>query len=550
IVGLDTIANVTETLKRTVKDEAGDIWEAPDFVKKLIEQGSLGRKSGAGFYKMIKNADGSKQKLVLDWKTGDYRPEEKPRFESLGKALKTHDPAEKAKILLREKDRATDYFNRVNAETLAYSSHRLGEIADSIADIDNALKWGFNAEAGPFEGWDLAGVPDTLALMREKGIEPGEWVKEMVDAGISTFYRVTDSGKEQYSPATKSYVPVQRPSDYLVLAEIKRDKRRVVLDNPGASIVDLGDGIACVEFHSTVNPKMNPIDEGMMVALGAALEIVPESFRGLVIHHQNQNFSAGANLNWLLAMSKDEKWDVLDSGVRAGQEGLQAARRSPLPVVTAPFGMTLGGGAEITMTGDRVCAHAELYIGQVEVGVGLVPGACGHLRLIERVLEGVDQPMNSNLPFLRRAFELIAMGKVSASAAHAREMGFLRTVDNIELNRDRQLWTAKRMAIALDEEGYQPPRPRTYQLPGNNGLVTLQAFLHNMKVTHWASEHDTKIGMKIANVLCGGDTTLANPVTEERILELEREAFLSLCGERKSQERMEHMLKTGKPLRN
>jgi len=550
LVGLDTIANVTETLRKTVHDEAGDIWKLPDFITKMLKEGRLGRKSGAGFYKMVKAPDGSKQKLVLDWKTGEYRPAQKPRFASLGRALSTHDPAEKARILLTVKDRATEYYNRVTAETLAYASHRYGEIADSLTDIDNAMKWGFNAEAGPFEGWDLAGVTEMLALMKEKGIEPAPWVTEMVDSGVKSFYRITETGKQEYHPPTKHFVDVKRPADYLVLAEIKQRKGAVVFENAGASIVDIGDGVACVEFHSTVNPKLNPIDPGMGEALGKSLEIVPKDFRALVIHHQQQHFSAGANIYWLLEMSRAKRWSEIEASVRAFQEGLQASRRAPFPVVTAPFGMTLGGGAEIAMAGDRVCAHAELYMGQVEPGVGLVPGGCGHLRMLERVLDDLDQPLNSNLPFLRKAFEVIAMAKVSTSADNARELGFLRPIDHIEMNRDRQLWTAKRMAIALAEEGYRPPLPRTFQLPGRDGIATLQSLLHNMKLTHWISEHDMKIGMHIARVLCGGETTLANPVTEERILELEREAFLSLCGEPKTQERLEHMLKTNKPLRN
>ena len=550
LVGIDTIAHTLVTLRNSVKDEAGDVFKLPDFVTRLIETGRLGRKTGAGFYKMVKAKDGGKQKLVLDWKTGEYRPDAKPRFPSLGKALKTHDPAKKAKILMSEKDRATEYLNRVSAETLVYASHRFGEIADSVADIDNAMKWGFNAEAGPFESWDMCGVPEILAMMKSKGMEPAQWVTEMADRGVTSFYRVTDTGKEQYNPASGAYEPVERPPTYLVLSEIKQQKGRVVYENPGASIVDLGDGVACVEFHSTINPKLNPIDEGMMEALSMAQGIVQKSFRGLVIHHQRESFSAGANLYWLLQMSMSHQWSIIEQAVRAGQEGLQASRRAPFPTVTAPFGMTLGGGAEIAMAGDRVCAHAELYMGLVEAGVGLVPGACGHLRVLEHVLEGIDEPMSSNLPFLQKAFELIAMAKVSTSAENARELRFLRAVDHIELNRDRQLWTAKRMVIALDEEGYRPPLPRTYQLPGRDGIVTFEAFLHNMQLTHWASPHDVKIGTHIATVLCGGDTTLANPVTEERILELEREAFLSLCGEPKTQQRIEHMLKTNKPLRN
>ncbi|BCW93916.1 MAG: putative 3-hydroxyacyl-CoA dehydrogenase [Thermoanaerobaculum sp.] len=550
LVGLDTMLHVVRTLREDLpNDEGQPYFQVPEFVTRMVEQKMLGRKSGAGFFKREKGANGEKQDFVLDWKTFNYRPKQRYDFPSLKATKNIHDPGERIKTLAFAEDRAGKFAWRVLRDTLAYTSRRLFEIADTIVDIDNALKWGFNWELGPFETWDALGVRTVVERMKAEGVSPAPWVEEMLASGAESFYRPGELRREYWDAAKKAYVPEPRPDTFLVLPEIKR-RNRIVYENPGASLIDLGDGIGCVEFHSAMQPKLNPIDDQIMEVMHKALEIGPREFRGLVIHHQAEQFCAGANLLMILEGATSQAWKAIDEMIRKFQGMTMGMRYAPIPVITAPFGFTFGGGAEITMGGDRVCALAETYIGLVEVGVGLVPAGAGHVFMLERVLEGIDEPILDNLPFIRKAFETIAMAKVATSAEEARELKYLRPCDHVELNRDQQLWTAKRMAIAMAEEGYRPPVPKTFRLPGRSGIATLRMILHNLKLTHNISSHDEKIATHIATILCGGDTTVNNPVSEQTILDLEREAFLSLCGEPKTQERIKYMLLNNKPLRN
>jgi len=385
--------------------------------------------------------------------------------------------------------------------------------------------------------------------MKAEGVKPAAWVAKMLEKGNESFYRDGAKGREYYDAKKKKYLPMPRPESFIVLSELKKLKPEVY-GNKGASLVDLGDGILCFEFHSAMQPKLNPIDDQILEVAGKAIEIAERDFRGLVVHHQAENFCAGANLVMVLEGAMSQQWNAINEMIGKFQGMTMGFKRASVPVVTAPFGFTFGGGCEITMGGDRACALAETYIGLVEVGVGLIPAGAGHVFMLERVLEGIDEPILSNLPFLRKAFETMAMAKVATSGDEARELKYLRPYDHVELNRDQQLWTAKRMAIGLAEQGYRPPLPRQFFLPGREGLATFKMFLHNMKLTHWVSAHDEKVAGHIANILCGGDTTINNPVSEETILELEREAFLSLCGEPKTQERIQFMLLNNKPLRN
>jgi 3-hydroxyacyl-CoA dehydrogenase len=550
LVGLDTTIHVVGTIREECpNDEARPAFGVPDFMTRMLENKQLGRKTKAGFFKREKGPKGENIDYTLDWKTGQYRLKAKLDAPSLKVTKGIHDPGARIKSLVNAPDRAGVFAWRITRDTLAYASRRLGEISDTIVDIDNGLKWGFAWELGPFETWDACGVEETLGRMKAEGVEPAPWVAEMLAAGVTSFYRDGAQRLEFYDPRTKSYAPVMRPESFLVLRELKK-RKPAVFENAGASMIDLGDGVACVEFHSTLQPKLNPIDRDIMDVMHKAIALAEKDFRGLVIHHQGEQFCAGANLLMILEGAQSQAWKLIDETVRGFQGMTLGLRRAGIPVVTAPFGFTFGGGAEITMGGDRVCALAETYMGLIEVGVGLVPAGGGHVYMLERVLEGVDEPVLSNLPFLRRAFEDIAMAKVATSAEEARELKYLRPFDHIEMNRDQQLWTAKRMAIALAEEGYRPPLPKKFSLPGREGLATIQMLLHNMKITHWISSHDEKIATHVGNILCGGDTTINNPVSEETILDLEREAFLSLCGEPKSQERITYMLLNNKPLRN
>jgi 3-hydroxyacyl-CoA dehydrogenase len=550
LVGLDTMVHVVRTLREECPDDEGQpAFAVPDFVTKMVENKQLGRKTKAGFFKREKGPQGENVDFTLDWRTGQYRPKARLDAPSLKQTKGIHDSGTRIKTLVNADDRAGAFAWRVTRDALAYSSRRLGEISDTIVDIDHGLTWGFNWDLGPFEIWDALGVAETVKRMKAEGVEPAAWVGTMLESGAGSFYRDGLDGREFYDPRSNAYRLVPRPSSFLVLREIKR-RSPAVFENPGASVVDLGDGVACVEFHSKLQPKLNPIDDDIMDAVHQAIGIAEKDFRGLVVHHQGEQFCAGANLLMILEGAMSQQWKAIDTMVRKFQSmtlGLQHAR---VPVVTAPFGFTFGGGAEITMSGDRVCALAETYMGLIEVGVGLVPAGGGHVFMLERVLDGLDEPVLSNMPFLRKAFEAIAMAKVGTSAEEARELKYLRPFDHVEMNRDQQLWTAKRMAIAMAEEGYRPPLPRTFYLPGRDGLATIQTLLHNMKITHWISSHDEKIATHVGNILCGGDTTINNPVTEQAILDLEREAFLSLLGEPKTLERIQYMLINNKPLRN
>ena len=553
LVGIDVMAHVINTIAEGCPDdEERDLFTVPDFVKAMIADGALGRKTKAkgGFTGIQKNPDGSKTKLVLDWKTGERRPKTSYKYPSLGKARKTHDVRTRIKDLVEADDRAGAFAWALLRDTLAYTSRRVGEISDTLIDIDNALKWGFNWNLGPFETWDALGVQTAVDRMIADGVEPASWVKDMLAAGHETFYTESADGRQVYDPTTKAYVKEPKPDSFMVLSQIKMDEKKLVYGNQGASLVDLGDGIACVEFHSTLQPKLNPVDEYITEVMTKGVEIAERDFRGLVVHHQGENFSAGANLLMILEAVQADQWALLDEMIQVFQGLTTGLRKASIPVITAPFGFTFGGGCEITMGGDRVCAAAESYVGLVEVGVGVIPAGGGCLFMLERVLEGVDEPILSQIPFIRTAFENIGMAKVATSGEEARDRKFLRAFDKVEINRDQQLWTAKRMAMAMADEGYHPPQPKSYALPGKEGLATLMMMLHNMKLTHWISSHDEKIATHLGRILTGGDTTINDPVSEQTILDLEREAFLSLCGEPKTQDRIKYMLVNNKPLRN
>jgi 3-hydroxyacyl-CoA dehydrogenase len=528
LVGIDVLAHVVNTIYEGCPDDPQrEIFKLPEFVTEMIKAGSLGRKTKAkgGFYRIQKEDDGSKTKLVIDWKTGEYRPKVRPDIPSLKQAKKTHDVKQRLQDVVFADDRAGEFAWMLMRDTLAYSSDRLGEISDSIVDIDNALRWGYNWDLGPFE-------------------------TDMVAAGNESFYIESATGRQYYDPESKGYLDEPRPESFLFFSELKQDEKKVIYSNKGASLVDLGDGIACVEFHSALQPRMNPIDEYIIEVMAKGVEIGERDFRGLVIHHQGENFSVGANLLAVLEGIQANQWSAIDEMIRVFQGMTTGLRKAKIPVITAPFAYTFGGGCEITMGGDRVCAAAETYIGLVEVGVGVIPAGGGCYFMLERVLEGIDEPVLSNLPFIRIAFENIGMAKVATSGEEGRDRKYLRPFDKVEINRDQQLWTAKRMAIAMADEGYTPPMTKSLHLPGKEGLATLEMMLHNMKLTHWISSHDEKVARHLGRILTGGDTTINDTVDQQTILDLEREAFLSLCGEPKTQDRIAYMLVNNKPLRN
>ncbi len=552
LVGLDTFLHVAHTVyENCPDDEERDVFKEPDFLKHMVENQLLGRKSGAGFYKREKDPDtGEKKKLVFDYKNLSYREAKKYDYESLKAAKGIHDVDERVRKVVFAEDRAGLFAWKVMAHTLIYAANRLGEIADDIVNIDNAMKWGFNWTRGPFETWNALGVKKVVERMEQEGMNVPGWVKEMLDAGHEAFYVEKDGVLHYWDPQSKSYKPVPRPKELIILKDLKKDKKRIVASNMSASLVDIGDDVLCLEFHSYLVPNMNPIDDDMVDMMDKGVEEAERNFKGLVIHNQSENFSAGANVMLLLMSARNKDWDKINDIVSRFQMANLKLRRSKVPVVAAPFGFTLGGGAEVVMGADRVCAAAETYMGLVEVGVGLIPGGGGTLDLLIRNLEGIDEPILSNLPFIRNAFETIAMAKVASSGEEAKKMKFLRSNDKIVPNRDLQLHVAKQMVIGMYNEGYEPPKSVKLHLPGLDGVATFKVVLRNLRQTHQITEYEEKIGEKLAYVLCGGDTHISHPLSEEYILELEREAFVSLCGEEKTQERMEYFLKHNKPLRN
>ena len=546
LVGIDTLMHVAKNCYDSlVEDEERDIFAAPDYINKMVAAGMLGQKAGKGFYKKGKDEKGGRVILSLDLDTHEYVTQKKVRFRSIGAARKIEDVAKRIAKLLAGKDKAAEFAEATTLATLAYTSRRIPEIADDIVNIDRGLRWGFGWDLGPFEIWDAIGVEKGLERMEALGYEPAPWVKEMVAAGRKSFYAVEDKLDTYWDLGEKCAKPVplnKRSSS----VEILKRGNKALASNESASVWDMGDGVALLEFHS----KMNSIDDKTIAMMNKSLDIAEKDFKGLVIGNDAQNFSVGANIMGILWFANIGHWDKIREIVVDFQNANQRMRYSPVPVVVAPAGLVLGGGCEVTLGGNAVQAAAESYIGLVEVGVGLIPGGGGNLGLLRNLyLPFAEDPDFDPFPFIRKAFMSIGMGAVATSAEEAREAGFIRQSDGISLNREFLLSDAKQRALGM-ADSFMPPRKVKYQLPGRSGMATFEMVLHDMQVNGHISEHDKLIGTKLASVLTGGDISPLDKVTEEHLLEIEQEAFLSLCGEKKTKQRLEHMLKTGKPLRN
>ncbi|MCA1592356.1 MAG: enoyl-CoA hydratase/isomerase family protein [Acidobacteria bacterium] len=549
LVGLDVFGHVIKNLYEALpEDEERGTFAAPDFLTQMIGRGLLGNKTKSGFYKKQKG-EGEKQEIwTLDHATLEYRPAQKVKLPALDVAKNVEDTRERLRGLVWGKDRAGAFLWKTISKTLAYAASRVPEVADSIVEIDRAMRWGFGWELGVFETWDAIGVEKSVARMREEGRTIPANVGQMLEAGASSFYKKEDGQEFYFDFASNKYVPLAAPPGAIILKSVK-DRAGVVRKNSGASLIDLGDGVACLEFHS----KMNAIGGDTLQMIRQSLAEVEKNFVGLVVGNQGQNFSVGANLMLMLLEAQDENWEDLDLAIRAFQQATMSLRYSARPVVVAPFGMTFGGGCEMTLHGDRVRASAETYIGLVEVGVGLIPAGGGTKEMLVRALDSIPQGMDEAdpFPFVKRAFETIALAKVATSAEEARGYGFLREEDSYSMNADRLIADAKQEVLALHASGYTQPQQRTdIRALGNTALATLKLGIHQMKRGGFISDHDALIGEKLARILTGGDLNHETRVSEQYLLDLEREAFLSLCGERKTQERIGHMLKTGKPLRN
>jgi 3-hydroxyacyl-CoA dehydrogenase len=558
LVGLDILGHVVRNMTENVRDERNDL-TLPNFFRQMLERKMLGDKTGGGFYKK-KKGSGEDERLGLDWKTLEYRPRQKARFASLDTAKSIDDPAARIRTLLggSGKNKDEQFLWAALSDLWTYSANRIPEISDSVVEIDRAMRLGFNWELGPFELWDGAGVEATIARMKKEGRPVAANAEKLLASGKKSWYeddpRAT-SGRAYFDLASATYKPVIVPSGVWSVAAAKKSKG-VVKKNSGASLVDLGDGVGCIEFHS----KMNTLGSDIVQFVSQTLKPggAGDNFEAFIIANDAPNFSVGANLMLLLLSAQEEEWDEVDLAIRAFQNMTQAIKFSLRPVVIAPFGMTLGGGVEMSLHGAARQPHAELYMGLVEVGVGLLPGGGGCKEMLLRAIDSAStiRPGGRGesvelMEAMKRAFEAIAMAKVSTSAQEARSIGLLTASDRITMNRDRVVTDAKERALELLRSGYEPPQPRTdIPAPGENILAALKMGVHLMRQGEYITEYEVKIGTKVAEVLCGGNVTPGTPVSEQYILDLEREAFKSLSGEKKTQERIQYTLKTGKTLRN
>jgi 3-hydroxyacyl-CoA dehydrogenase len=549
LVGLDVFTHVIKNLYDNLpEDEERNMFVVPDVLAQMVQRGLLGNKTKGGFYRKQKGEGDKREIWTLDTATLDYRPSEKVKLPALDMAKNIEDLPERIKGLVWSKDRTGAFLWKTISKTLTYAAKRIPEIAENVVEVDRAMRWGFGWELGPFEVWDAIGIQKSVARMKEEGIGVPSNVEEMLAAGATSFYKNENGARSYFDFQQNKYVPLADPPGVLVLKTIK-DRTGVIKKNSGASLIDIGDGVACLEFHS----KMNAIGGDTLQMLKTALAEVDKNFVGLVVGNQGPNFCVGANIMLMLMEAQEENWDELDMMARVFQNATMSLRYSPKPVVVAPFQMVFGGGCEMVLHADRVRAAAETYIGLVEVGVGIIPAGGGTKEMLVRTMDLIPQGADDAdpFPFVKRAFETIALAKVATSAEEARAMGFLSGDDSISMNADRLIADAKKEVLALAASGYVAPQQRTDVLAlGNTALATLKLGIHQMKRAGYISDHDAEIGTQLARILTGGDLNHPTRVSEQYLLDLEREAFLKLVSMRKTQERIAHMLKTGKPLRN
>lgn len=569
LVGLDILGHVVGNMTANVKDERSDL-ELPDFFKKMLANKWLGDKTKGGFYKKVKAGEGQQdERLVIDWNTLEYQPRQRPKFPALDMAKNVEETGARLRMLLgmdgagpQKSDKAGTFLWAALSDLWTYAANRVPEISDSIVEIDRAMKLGFNWELGPFELWDAAGVEATVARIKKEGKPVATNVEKLLASGQKSWYRDdpnTTSGRAYFDLASGKEKPVEVPVGVWSVTVAKKSNG-VVKKNSGASLVDLGDGVGCLEFHS----KMNSLGTDILSLITQTLKAggPGDNFDAFVITNDATNFSVGANLMLLLMSVQEEEWDDVDLAIRQFQAMTQAIKFSAKPVVSAPFGLCLGGGTEISLHAAARQPHAELYTGLVEVGVGLLPGGGGCKEMLLRAVDGAAASKGRSsgealagsvemLEAMKNTFEAIATAKVATSAEEARGLGFLSDSDRITMNRERVLSDAKARALELARAAYEPPVPRTdIPAPGENLLAALKMGVHLMRQGDFITDYEVKLGGKIAEVLCGGSVTPGTPVSEQYILDLEREGFKSLCGERKTQERIQYTLKTGKTLRN
>ena len=543
MVGLDIITHVSENVYEMAPDDPQRaIFRVPESLKTMMEKGWLGAKTGQGFYRKTKEGI-----EVLDVKEMTYRPKKKVKLPILDRLQPYDDSIRRVEILLEDESPAARFVTEMLLGMLGYVGSQVPQISDRIEDVDNAMKWGFAWKHGPFELWDALGVERLLGLMEKAGIPRPELSRKVLATEGKAFYLVRDNREYVFDPIAEEHRPLERPS-WMILLREKGTRNRKIQENPGATLWDIGDDVACLEFHT----KMNAIGGDIIGMIDETIDKISSEMRGLVVANHASNFSAGANLMLLLFEIEDENWEEIDFAIKQFQEAFLKLKYAPIPVVTAPAGMALGGGCEICLASDRVVAHAETYMGLVEVGVGLIPAGGGCKESLIRAFEALPEGFDGDyFPFVRKVFETIGMAKVSTSAEEARKYRYLRREDGVCMNRDALIHQAKMMVLAIDAEGYRPPRPpENLVAMGDNGRALLELGIYYMEEGRQISPYDAHIGRKLAWVLTGGDVLPGSRVTEQYLLDLEREAFLSLCGEEKTQERIRYMLQKGKPLRN
>jgi 3-hydroxyacyl-CoA dehydrogenase len=546
VVGLDTLVHVANGIyENCPNDEEHEVFKLPDFINTLMEKKWLGSKTGQGFYKKVKNEDGSSDILGMDLETLEYRKGKRATFATLELTKSIDKVVDRFKVLVAGKDKAGEFYRKSFGSMFAYVSKRIPEISDELYKIDDAMKAGFGWEHGPYEIWDAVGVKAGVNMIKDLGKEPAAWVNEMLEAGIDSFYTVKDGASYYYDIKQKKHIKVHGQDAFIILNNIRNSSE--VFKNSGVVVEDLGDGILNCEFQS----KMNSIGGDVLAGLNKAIDLAEKDFDGLVVGNQGANFSVGANIGMIFMMAAEQEYDELNAAVKYFQDTCMRLRYSSIPTIVAPHGMTLGGGCEMTLHADRVVAAAESYIGLVEFGVGVIPGGGGSKEMTLRASDTFEKN-DVELNRLQEYFLAIGMAKVSTSAYEAFDTGILKPgKDIIVVNKDRQIATAKQVARMMADQGYtQPIRRKDVKVLGKQALGMFLVGTDSMEAGKYISEHDKKIANKLAYVMAGGDLSEPTMVTEQYLLDLEREAFLSLCGERKTLERLQHMIQKGKPLRN
>lgn len=546
VVGLDTLVHVANGIRENCpKDERLELFKLPDFIEKMMENKWLGSKTGQGFYKKVKKKDGSSEILTLDLNTLEYRESQRAKFATLELTKTIDKVVDRFKVLIKGKDKAGEFYRKSFTALFAYVSNRVPEITDDLYKIDDAMKAGFGWEHGPFQIWDAIGVEKGIELMKAEGLEPAAWVNEMVASGNTSFYTVKDGATYCYDIPKKKQEKIPGQDAFIILDNIRKTKE--VFKNSGVVVEDLGDGILNVEFQS----KMNTIGGDVLAGLNKAIDIAEKDFAGLVVGNQGPNFSVGANIGMIFMMAAEQEYDELNMAIKYFQDTMMRMRYSSIPTISAPHGMALGGGCEISLHADKVVAAAETYMGLVEFGVGVIPGGGGSKEMALRASDTFKKG-DVQLNTLQEYFLTIGMAKVSTSAYEAFDLGLLQKgKDIVVVNKDRQIAVAKQHAKLMADLGYtQPVRRNDVKVLGKQALGMFLVGTDSMNDSNYISDHDMKIANKLAYVMAGGDLSEPTLVSEQYLLDLEREAFLSLCTERKTLERIQHMLTKGKPLRN